>query len=406
MRFLLFALPVAIGISTILVQAQDDSLLRTRSWVSKEGKSLKATLTRVTASGIRLRVARSGKVIEVPLERLSIADRQATMAWLRENPDGLVPPRPPFRWPDRYQGEQQPKVTYERYDRQQRAHLFSARYYTLLSDNKLSESTVSKCAAVFNAVVGALDSLPLALAPVPLEAENRYQAFLFSSRAEYQRRGGPPNSAGVYIPSRNLTMMPYASLGIVKKGTNWVFDGTRRDFGVLIHELTHQALLRRWAFLPVWFHEGIAEYMQAMPYRSGQFLFTNPGAAVSKHIRDGIGRLYEEFPCTRLESLLTLELRMWNQINSVDPRRSLRNYASAEIAVCYFMHADGAGDGSHFISWIHDLKRAARSAGNNWPARKRALTEKHLLRGRSWSEVEGEIRKFLRQKGLRVVFSR
>ena len=406
MRFFLFAISFALGIASCLVQAQEQPFLSTRSWTSSEGQTLRATLTRVTARSVLLKVARTGKVIEIPVERLSAADRQATAAWLKDNPDGLVPPRPPYRWPDRYRGEQQPKVTYARYDEQQRAHVFSARYYNLLSDNKLSESTVSRCATVFDAIVGALDSLPLALSPVPLEGENRYQAFLLSSRAEYQRRGGPPNSAGVYIPSRNLTMMPYSSLGIVKKGSNWVFDGNRRDFGVLIHELTHQALIKRWGFLPVWFHEGIAEYMQAMPYRSGQFLFTNPGAAVSKHIRDGIGRAYREFPCTRLENLLTIEHRMWNQVNAIDPRRSLRNYASAEIAVWYFMHSDGAGDGADFISWIHALKRAARTDGRNWPARKRALTEKHLLRGRSWEDVEAEIGKSVREKGLRVVFAR
>ena len=406
MRCFLIAFSIVVVPGGSLVRAEGDPFLKTRSWTSKEGKSLQATLTRATPRSVLLKVSRTGKVVEIPLDRLSAADRQATVAWLQENPDGLVPPRPPFRWPDRYQGEQQPRVTYARYDAQQRAHVFSARYYNLLSDKKLSESTVSKCAAVFDAIVGALDALPLALSPVPLEGENRYQAFLLSSRAEYQRRGGPANSAGVYIPSRNLTMMPYSSLGIVKKGTNWVFDGNRRDFGVLIHELTHQALIKRWGFLPVWFHEGIAEYMQAMPYRSGQFLFTNPGAAISKHIRDGVGRAYREFPCTHLESLLTIEHRMWNQVNSVDPRRGLRNYASAEIAVWYFMHADGAGDGAHFISWIHELKRAARSDRREWPVRRRSLTEKHLLRGRSWAEVEDQIRKSLREKGLRVVFAR
>jgi hypothetical protein len=174
-------------------------------------------------------------------------------------------------------------------------HIFSAKHFNLLCNTKLSASTVSKCAAVFDSIVGALDSLPLGLNPIPREGEKRYDALLLSSRSLYQQQGGPANSAGVYIPRRNLTMMPYSSLGIVKKGSNWVFDGSRREFGVLIHELTHQTLINRWGFLPVWFHEGIADYMQAMPYRSGQFLFTNPGAGVSTHIRDGVGKLWKEF---------------------------------------------------------------------------------------------------------------
>ncbi len=150
MRFFLFAISFALGIASGLVQAQEQPFLSTRAWTSSEGQTLRATLTRVTARSVLLKVARTGKVIEIPVERLSAADRQATAAWLKDNPDGLVPPRPPYRWPDRYRGEQQPKVTYARYDEQQRAHVFSARYYNLLSDNKLSESTVSRCATVFD----------------------------------------------------------------------------------------------------------------------------------------------------------------------------------------------------------------------------------------------------------------
>lgn len=285
-------------------------------------------------------------------------------------------------------------------------HIFSAKHFNLLCNTKLSASTVSKCAAVFDSIVGALDSLPLGLNPIPREGEKRYDALLLSSRSLYQQQGGPANSAGVYIPRRNLTMMPYSSLGIVKKGSNWVFDGSRREFGVLIHELTHQTLINRWGFLPVWFHEGIAEYMQAMPYRSGQFLFTNPGAGISKHVRDGVGKLWKTFPGIHLESLLTIDHRTWNQINGTDRQRSWRNYASAEMAVWYFMHKDGDGDGAHFIAWIHDLKTNYRAHRNHWSTKKAALTRKHLLRDRSWKELEEQFRKALQEKGLRVVFAR
>ncbi|MFP6898748.1 MAG: hypothetical protein VCA38_19300 [Roseibacillus sp.] len=395
----LFALMVA-GL------AAADDLLDTRVWTSSEGKSLRATLLRATPTSVSLKVAKTGKRVDIPLERLSEADRVGITAWLKSNPGGLVPPRPPFDWPDRFNGEQQPAVKYVTFDEKREVHIFSAKHFNLLCNTKLSASTVSKCAAVFDSIVGALDSLPLGLNPIPREGEKRYDALLLSSRSLYQQQGGPANSAGVYIPRRNLTMMPYSSLGIVKKGSNWVFDGSRREFGVLIHELTHQTLINRWGFLPVWFHEGIAEYMQAMPYRSGQFLFTNPGAGVSKHIRDGVGKLWKEFPCVHLESLLTIDLRTWNQINGTDRTRSWRNYASAELAIWYFMHVDGSGDGAHFIAWIHEMKTSSRSHKKNWIARKVELTRKHLLRDRSWEELEEEFRKALQGKGLRVIFAR
>lgn len=398
----------SIALLSLLVAnlAGANPVLETRNWTSSEGKKLRATLLRATAKTVTLKIAKTGKTIDLPQARLSEGDQKATAAWLKTNPDGIAPPRPPYHWPDRFNGEQHPKVKYVSFDEKKKVHVFQANYFNLLCDTKLSESTVSKCAAVFDSIVGALDSLPLGLNPIPGEGEKRYNAMLFSSRTAYHKNGGPPNSAGVFIPSRGLTMMPYSVLGIVKKGSNWVFDGSRRDFGVLVHELTHQTLVNRWSYLPVWFHEGIAEYMQAMPYRSGQFLFTNPGAGVSKHIRDGVGRIWKEFPCVRLESLLTIEHRTWNQINGTDRQRSWRNYASAEMAVWFFMHQDGDGNGAHFIDWIHELKSSHRAHRKNWPAKKAELTKKHLLRDRSWEQLEEEFRKALQEKGLRVTFAR
>ena len=98
MRCFLIAFSIVVVPGGSLVRAEGDPFLKTRSWTSKEGKSLQATLTRATPRSVLLKVSRTGKVVEIPLDRLSAADRQATVAWLRENPDGLVPPRPPFRW--------------------------------------------------------------------------------------------------------------------------------------------------------------------------------------------------------------------------------------------------------------------------------------------------------------------
>ena len=389
----------------IAVSADDTGFLDTRAWTSNDGKVLQANLVEADSYSVVLKIAKTGREVEIPLDRLSEKDRTSVQAWLRSHPDGVAPPRPPFLWPNRYTGEQQPPVKYLGKDDKRGTHVYRTTHFDLHADTELSESTVSKCAAVFDSIVGALDSLPLGLDPIPEDGSERYDALLLSSRQLYHQQGGPPNSAGVFIPNRGLTMMPYASLGIVKKGNQWVFDGSRRDFGVLVHELTHQAILLRWFFLPIWFHEGIADYMQAMPYRSGQFLFTNPGAAVTQNLRDGAGQLWREFPCLHLETLLHMEHATWNAAVRSDPRRSFRNYASAQVAVWYFMHVDGNGDGAHFIAWIHDLKSQFPRHQRNWAAKKRELTEKHLLRDRTWAEVESELREAMQAKGQRILFA-
>ena len=138
-------------------------LTEPRVWRSADGKKLHGTLLRASDKGIHLKVTRGGKKVNIPLTRLSDDEQASVLAWLKTNPDGIAPPRPPFDWPDRFSGEQQPKITYLSYDEKAKAHVFRAKHYDLYSDEKLSEATVSKCAAVFDSVVGALDSLPLGL---------------------------------------------------------------------------------------------------------------------------------------------------------------------------------------------------------------------------------------------------
>ncbi|GEM_PF-1171023 len=390
----------------------DAKVLGLRTWTSDTNQEIEATLVRAFkkekggALMVTLKLT-SGKRATLPATRFSEADRKQLAEWLARNPLGVAPPAPPYRWPSIYNGTNSPKVDYAGYREERKAHLFRARHFDFYCDERLSDATVSKCVAVFDNIVEAIDSLPMMMDSVPSEGSPRYEAVMVADKAKYMKMGGLPNSAGFFSRRMNRTIIPFESLGIVKKGTNWVFDGKRRYFGTLVHELTHHAT-SHWRGMPPWFEEGLADYMQAMPYRSGRFLFTSPGSAVAASIRN-----YEEttvgsgvIPDGNLlmvhpRDLFLLDRPTWNQTMQNEVAAA-RNYASSAVLVYFFMHEDGRGDGAHFIQWMHAWRSAVFSRR---ALEYGALIAKHLVRGRSDAELEAEIAEAMSKRGLRIKFA-
>lgn len=385
-----------------------------RTWTNNKNKSLEAALMRVfndTNKGQRITKAtfklKSGKVIDIPVTSLSATHTKELLGWIKSHPTGVASPSAPYSWPSQYNGSNSPKVVYLKYDTKRKAHLYQTKHFNFYVDTKLSNSTVSKCVAVFDTIVEAIDSLPFQFDTIPKGDRARYEAILVSSRETYMRMGGIPNSGGFFSPGKNLTVIPFSSLGIVQKGNKWVFDGKRRSFGTLLHELTHHSL-SQWRGVPAWFQEGFADYMEAMPYQSGRFLFTNTGSAISSKIRE-----YKKYPTggevipkgvfqmIHPHALFGLSRANWNG-QMGDRVRSARNYTSSTVLAYYFMHEDGNGDGAHIIQWIHAWRAAVMSGQASQYG---ALVEKHLLRGRSAQALEKDIQDAMRKKGLRINFA-
>lgn len=384
-----------------------------RTWTNSDGRKIEASLVRTSGKHAAKKAPplvtlklKNGKLVSVPIDTLSARDQRGLAEWLVRNPLGIASPSPPYHWPDEFNGANSPKVEYVGFDKDRQAHLVRTAHFDLYCDERLSDSTVSKCVAVFDTIVESLDSLPMMLDTIPQEGSPRYQAILVAERSTYERMGGRKNSAGFFSPHKNTTYIPFKSLGIVKKGSNWVFDGKKRDFGTLVHELTHHST-SHWLGMPIWFQEGLAEYMEAMPYRSGRFLFTNPGSAVSSSIRHFSKTTVEDevipggtFQMRHPRELLHLDHATWSKALK-KPGAVLRNYASALVLTYFFMHEDGDGDGAHFIQWMHHC-RAAACSGRTADYSK--LVSEHLIRGRSDAELEDEIRQAMVRRGLRLTF--
>ncbi|MDV7397501.1 hypothetical protein RZS08_39230, partial [Arthrospira platensis SPKY1] len=82
-----------------------------------------------------------------------------------------------------------------------------------------------------------------------------------------------PNSGGMYFGgNRREILVPLTSVGMRRTSSEYTFDANA-DFRTLIHEITHQVhhhWLRR---LPIWLIEGLAVYMEYVPYSRGEFRF-------------------------------------------------------------------------------------------------------------------------------------
>ncbi len=388
-----------------------------RIWTNRKNKNITASLVKLTKvhadktnKKSRIDVTfkyKSGKIVTFDVKKLSKDHQTQLINWVKKNPTGIAKPSPPYSWPEYYAGKNAPKAQYIKFDESRKAHLFRTSHFDFYADERLSDSTISKCVAVFDSIVETINALPLAMDTIPSGKKPRFQALIVSSQQKYMQLGGIKNSAGFFSPGRNLTVIPMQSLGIVKKGNNWVFDGKKRSFKTLVHELTHHAT-SHWYGMPPWFEEGLADYMEAMPYQSGRFLFSNTGSAISKSIRKYKKTTVEKFVYPKglfkmrhLKILFNTSRQQWNA-SMASPQISSRNYSSSMVLMYYLMHVDGRGDGHHLIQWMHKHKAAYISRRI---ADLDGIFKKHILRDRTYEDIEKEIKTSMSKKGTRLDFS-
>ena len=408
MKFLSLALFL-----TLPLTAQD--LTKIRNWKNNAGKVIKAKLISTNADKVTLETL-NGKRATIKISVLSNSDQELIKKWSKQNKSQLHAgassttgsvPQGPFRWKSNFSGDATPEVKYVQFDDKRKAHLYKTKHFDFYIEQKMTNSTVSKCVAVFDNIVDALNEFPIGLKTVPDGSRPRYETILCASQARYMQLGGVPNSGGFFDPRRNLTVIPFTSMGIVQKGNNFVFDGKKRDFSTLVHELVHHCT-SHWRAQPTWIVEGMADYMSAMPYRSGSFNFSNTGgyiaAQIRKYTKTTVG--YHVVPKGVLqaitpERMLTVSRREWNMTLIQNQAEGSRYYASSMVYFYYFARVDGRGDGKYLIQYMHTLENARK---NKKQVDQKAMIEKFLLRGRSYEELKTDMKNDLKSKGLKINF--
>ncbi len=372
-----------------------------RQWFSRDGKSLVGTLRTATSDEVTLLV--DGQTYTFSLAKLSDRDQKHVRAWLDDRAKTKSPhiptavPAPLAPWPKKYDGQSDTRFTLVREDPDAPAFIYETRHYRFAFDVQLGAKALGEIAAVFEGVSNALAALPLtAVQPTETRKVTRFPVVVFSDAAEYRNAGGPVGSVGVFDSRADQILIRLDAL--LSPPPSGRSDLPRREqYRVLVHELTHQIMFPRSLHLPVWYGEGIAEYMSAAHFAPARFDFLGISFQARKYLRTYLP-VGENGIFTLPSPAWVMDLRpeSWNEDNKRASTEAFRKYATSLLLAHYFQHLDPpAGDGRYLNAYLDALleRDSARDATERW-----------LLRGRDLTTIEKEIRAYWDTQGLRIRF--
>lgn len=355
-----------------------------RTWTDVESRTVEASLVRLEGDSVVLRL-RDGREVPYPLARLSEADRRHAAA------EALNFDAP---WPERIRYSEDPEIATVEENPDHKRFVYESANYRFTSDVRLAKSVVKGFAVLFEATQLYCRTLPLGCTG-GVKTNGKYRIELFEKSADYEKAGGQPNSAGVFIPSREVVLIQLDSLGVKPVGSGYMLDRDKSSKTVP-HELTHQ-LSPPWFFAPEvegWFVEGFAEYVARTPYRSGSFdVRGNQKAIVAAATgtgADGLGgwALGTDITMPPLEEFMTQDYRGFQS-------RGALSYGCALLLTNYFFNADGDGDARRIKAFLNALREGKKGG--------EAL--KPLLDGRSYRQLEAEFARDCKRKGVEIRFS-
>lgn len=382
--------------------------LHGRTFTNNKGEKIEASVTEVSMDKVRLAL-KGGKSYWVEIKSLSRKDQIFVAAWVRagelggrraqeelERRDlGKLEDNYDDDWPRVAGIDTDVLIKTVMEDPSQSRFVYYSPNYEFICDVKLAPFVVKKLAILFETTREFCSLMPIST----LKAHRpgalfRNRIYLFGTRQAYVRNGGPPNSGGVYMSRGNkgIVMAPLTSLGVKRKGDRYVHDRNGNN-DVMPHELTHQLTDYQY-FLPGargWFSEGLAEYVSTTPYQTGKFmvegnLFAIKRSVTSRDSKRGRGsNLGRDITAPDLRSYM---LQSYGDFT----RNGNFNYALGLLLTYYFFHLDD--DRTSITKFLKALK-----AGKTGDA---ALTE--LRNGRSWDELEMEVSKAWKAKGINLTF--
>jgi len=275
--------------------------------------------------------------------------------------------------------------------------IYRTPHFEFHSPDKLSVSVVREFARIFEATFNFVNEMPIGLAPQPSQ-NGYYQTKLYMTKDDYYTDGGMAGSGGMFSfrwrgeDMSGIIKVPLPNLGVEYTGTRFIVDQNKRST-TLTHEITHQVMMRWLATpMPTWLSEGIAEFVSSQNYDGGRFKLSSMNRAIADEVTRGQGK---EFTMLNLEKLMNITSQEW--ANELASGSGGMNYNSANILAYYFLRLDGEGDAAHLVEFIKVLLSGDRDAA------KKAQDE-HLLRGRSYEELQEDLAKAWRSEGLQIEF--
>lgn len=223
---------------------------------------------------------------------------------------------------------------------------------------RLFECTYAACKAVAKV-------LPVPRVKVKRGKNSKYQAYLFSTKADYVKAGGPPESAGVFVHKRvgdgpadnsgkikddsyleDRVMVPFESLGLNAQGGVANRDV---DSHTLVHEISHQNFCLN--NLPIWANEGMGEYFGYVPFAGDVLDFDKCYATILLNAKSPARAALLSFDFTLEEFLTMSQEDMYRPMMA----KTADTYMLATLTVVYFVHLDGRRGLRSFKAYMNEL---------------------------------------------------
>ncbi|MEM0897313.1 MAG: DUF1570 domain-containing protein [Verrucomicrobiota bacterium] len=351
-----------------------------RMWASADGKKVAGLLESFDGDKAVIRTGRG--MFALTEEQLSELDWRLLKKWDQQRPVQVGP------WPEFVEVPKTLDIKVLEGREGDWPNVYRSPHFEFRTKTRLSASVVREFARVFEATYQVAKDLPVGFDPKPRK-EGYFVTELYTSHTGYYEAGGPEGSGGVYMGGKDKIMIPLPNLGVRRVGNRWILEGDK-DSSTLIHEIVHQ-VMRRWGGQwPVWFSEGIAEYISYAKYSKGRFSFRNMSGSVEDAVMTyPAGGKF--FSMVDLKTLMEMDHSTWS--SALTSGGAGYNYRSAGVLMYYFLHHDGNGSGSGVATF-------QRALSEGWDSR-RAMAE-HMLRGRTYEEIARDLEEKLKSAGFRV----
>jgi len=388
-----------------------------RTFTNAKGRTIVGELLEVKEGKAHIEVPAKNQKFWIPVNSLSPDDQEFIKKWAEEQKTSNKEAEPPKSYkPSFRDSTEKLKKTYNLEDNfdaewpslvsidldieievvsEDDEFVYHSPNYAFISDVKLSKNVVKKFAALFEATRQFCKELPVSTikARVP-DGSFRYRILLFETKESYVNAGAPPQSAGVFKSGTQEVLVPLTSLGVKKVGSSYMYDykGTNKT---LPHEITHQLTDREYYSIGSrgWFTEGLAEYVGVTDYRSGKFMVRSNRKEIIEYVtaygdKNKGGRALGE--TIQVGDLKTFFMQPYDQFVA----NAQLNYGVGLLITYYYFHLDGGGDRVAITNFLKALKEGKKG--------EQALEA--LLNGRSYEEMEEDIAKGWKSKGVKLVF--
>lgn len=357
-----------------------------REWIDIQSRMVEASLVRVDGANVVLKLT-TNREVTIPLANLSSADQvyvKTQNAMLRQ--DAIFSQQ----WPDLVSYTEDLEIATIEENAENKSFIYESAHYRYTSDVRLGKSVVKGFAVLFEATLKYCRSIPLGLDVEP--STGKFSIMLYEDYEQYLAAGAMQGSAGVYIPSRKCVLVPLQSLGVKKMGSGYLLDRDKSSI-TLPHELTHQVtpeiILGQDSLS--WFYEGLADSIACTPYRSGIYKVRMAMPSVISYVttygdKGKSGRnLGNKIHVRPLKEFMHLPYAVF----FADTQRS---YGFALLLTTYFLHLDGNGDSERMKNFVKEL-RSGKSLDESYKA---------LLDGRTYEELEKQVVKAWKSKGIEI----